>query len=127
MIFPEGTRSSAAKRRRALEIITERDPERAARLAGLTHLLPPRPAGSKALLAGAPDADVILIRHTGFDDLHDFRGILRRLAGPNRPATVVARRIPQEDVPRGQMFDSWLDESWIDMDRSLVAELRDHE
>lgn len=123
VIFPEGTRSSSAKRRRALEIIAERDPDRAARLAGLTHLLPPRPAGSKALLAGAPDADVIVIRHTGFDGLHDFQGMLRKLAAPIRPASITARRIPRSEVPSGPTFDSWLDEAWLEMDRLLVAEL----
>lgn len=79
VIFPEGTRSSAAKRHRALEIISERDPERAARLAGLRHLLPPRPAGSRALLSGATQADVILIRHTGFDGLKQALKQVRNL------------------------------------------------
>ena len=47
VIFPEGTRASPNKRERALSKLRERDPARAERLAGLQHLLPPRPAGSK--------------------------------------------------------------------------------
>jgi 1-acyl-sn-glycerol-3-phosphate acyltransferase len=126
VIFPEGTRASSAKRHRALEIISERDPERAARLTGLQHVLPPRPAGSRALLSGAPDADVILIRHTGFDGLHHFKGMVRKLAKPIRPASVVAQRVPRHEVPSGPAFDSWLDEAWIEMDRQLATELAEH-
>ena len=42
VIFPEGTRVSDAKRERALAKISERDAQRAERMAALTHLLPPR-------------------------------------------------------------------------------------
>ena len=73
VIFPEGTRASPAKRERALTKLAERNPERSEKLAGLQHLLPPRPAGSAALLAGSPDADVVVAWHVGFDGLRHVR------------------------------------------------------
>ena len=123
VIFPEGTRASDAKRARALDRIAKRDPARAARMSGLQHLLPPRHAGSRALVSGAPDADIVLVWHTGFDGLDSFGGILRKLAMPPRPARLVARRIPRSDVPDGADFDVWLDEQWLRMDTEVADEL----
>ena len=123
VIFPEGTRASDAKRARALDRIAERDPARAARMSALKHLLPPRPAGSRALVGGSSDADVILVWHTGFDGLDSFGGILRKLAMAPRPARLVARRIPRSDVPEGPDFDVWLDEQWLRMDTDVAEEL----
>ena len=123
VIFPEGTRASDAKRARAIEKIAERDPERATRMSALRHLLPPRPAGSRALLEGASDSDVVLIWHVGFDGLDTFSGILDRLGQSSRPAKLVARRFPRRDVPDGAGFDRWLDDQWLRMDSEVDAEL----
>lgn len=123
VIFAEGTRSNPRKRARALEKIAERDPERAARLAGLRRLLPPRPAGSEALLAGAPDADVVLAWHTGFDGLDSFGGIISKLARPLPPVRFVTRRVPRSEVPAGPAFAGWLDEQWLRMDAEVDAAL----
>lgn len=119
IIFPEGTRASPVKRSRALERLGERDPRRAQRLAGLQHLLPPRPAGAVALLAGHPTADVVVAWHTGFDGFDTFSGILRHLAHTPPPVRFVARRIARRDVPTGAAFIDWLDETWLDADRAV--------
>lgn len=116
VIFPEGTRSNDAKRARALERIAEREPDRAERLAPLRRLLPPRPAGTTALVEGAPDADVVLAWHTGFDGLDTFGGVIRKLARPLPPVRFVARRVPRSEVPAGDAFAVWLDEQWLRMD-----------
>lgn len=121
IIFPEGTRASPKKRERAMEKIRERDPERADRLAGMQHLLPPRPAGSQALLEGRPDADVIVAWHIGFDGLDTFGGILRYLARRPRTVQFHARRISRADVPEGPAFTRWLDDQWLQSDSSVHA------
>jgi 1-acyl-sn-glycerol-3-phosphate acyltransferase len=123
VIFAEGTRSNDAKRARALSRIAERDPARADRLAGLRHLLPPRPAGSMAMLAGAPGADVILVWHTGFDGLDTFGGVIRHLARPLPPVRFVTRRVPRVEVPAADDFVEWLDGEWLRMDREVAAAL----
>ncbi len=123
VIFPEGTRANPKKRARALEKIGERDPERAVRLAGMQHLLPPRPAGSAALLAGAPDADVVILGHIGFEGLDTFGGILRVLPR-RRPVRAWLRRIPRSEVPSDDAaFTVWLDEVWLRLDAEVDAAL----
>jgi 1-acyl-sn-glycerol-3-phosphate acyltransferase len=124
VIFPEGTRSSPAKRERALTIIAEHDEDRAREMTHLRHLLPPRPAGTRALLAGAPESDLIFIWHTGFDGLNDFRGILERLARRPHPAKLVASRVARSEVPSGEEFDAWLDGEWLHMDAVVERDLR---
>lgn len=124
VIFPEGTRANPTKRARALEKIAERDPARAERLGALEHLNPPRPAGSAALLAGVPDADVVVAWHTGFDGMDTFGGILRNLPPlSGRTVRYVARRIPRAEVPTGDAFVAWLDDTWLELDRAVGAAL----
>lgn len=112
VIFPEGTRWSPAKRERALAQVAERDPERLAVAEGLTRTLPPRARGTLALLEGRPDADVIVVSHTGLEGLAGPREALRLL--PLRhPVRVQVRRIPRSEVPdhpEGQR--AWLDAQW---------------
>lgn len=119
VIFPEGTRSSPGKRARAMEKLGERDPARAKRLAPLQHLLPPRPAGSAALIAGAPDADIVIGWHVGFDGLDTFGGILRHLARKPPAVRFRVRRIPRTDVPVGQAFTEWIDDVWLQADKDV--------
>lgn len=124
VIFPEGTRANDAKRERALERIGEREPDRAARLAMLTHLLPPRPAGTLTLLDAAPDVDVAVAWHTGFDGFDSFGRILRRLAHPLPRTRFVIRRIPRDEVPEAaEDRVRWLDAVWLELDGEVRAEL----
>lgn len=119
VIFPEGTRASPSKREQAIEKLSERDPQRARRLRPLQHLLPPRSAGAAALLAGAPDADVVVGWHTGFDGLDTFGGILKHLARTPAPVRFDVRRIPRSEVPSGPAFTEWLDDVWLQADREV--------
>jgi len=130
IIFPEGTRANPAKRGRALDRIRERDPQRADRLRPMLHLLPPRPAGSAALLRGNPTADVVLAWHVGFDGLDTFGGILRHLARPPRPVRFHTRRvergtIPDPDAEQGEAFTRWLDDAWLSVDAEVHRLLTD--
>jgi 1-acyl-sn-glycerol-3-phosphate acyltransferase len=128
VIFPEGTRANPDKRSRALEKIASVDPARAARLGGLQHLLPPRPAGALAMLRGCPSADVLLAWHIGFEGLDTFGGILRAVGRPLRPVRFVLRRVPRHEVPDvhgddPSAFVEWLDQQWLSMDREVALAL----
>lgn len=123
VIFPEGTRSNGTKRARALEKIAARDPDRAQRLSALRRLLPPRPAGTSALVEGAPSSDLVLAWHTGFDGLDTFGGVLRKLSRPLPPVHFVLRRVPRAEVPSGPGFAAWLDDQWLRMDAEVDAAL----
>ena len=92
-------------------------------MAGLRHLLPPRPAGTSALVEGAADADVVLAWHTGFDGLDTFGGILRQLSRPLPTVRFVARRVLRSDVPSAERFGEWLDEQWLRMDDEVAQAL----
>jgi 1-acyl-sn-glycerol-3-phosphate acyltransferase len=120
VIFPEGTRMNPAKRERILESMRERSPERAARLASLVHLLPPKPAGAVALLDAAPEADVVIAGHTGFDGLDTFGGILRRLEAGAGDGRMWFVRIPRAEVPTEGLVE-WLDGKWLDLDAEVAA------
>ncbi|MEM7095826.1 MAG: 1-acyl-sn-glycerol-3-phosphate acyltransferase, partial [Actinomycetota bacterium] len=52
VIFPEGTFRNPARFERAIDRLRRRSPEIADRAAALRHVLPPRPAGTRALLRG---------------------------------------------------------------------------
>ncbi|MEO7370923.1 MAG: lysophospholipid acyltransferase family protein [Ilumatobacteraceae bacterium] len=122
VIFPEGTRASPTKRVRAMQKLAERDPLRAQRLAPLQHLLPPRPAGSAALIAGSGNADIVIGWHVGFDGLDTFGGILRHLAHKPTPVRFRARRVARADVPTTEpAFTEWLDDVWLQADRDVHA------
>ena len=67
LIYPEGTRFTARKRRKIIERLLRTDPAAAARAEALGHLLPVRHGGALALLDAAPSCDVIFIGHTGLE------------------------------------------------------------
>jgi 1-acyl-sn-glycerol-3-phosphate acyltransferase len=123
VIFPEGTRASPEKRDRVMQKLSERDPVRAERVRSLQHLLPPRPAGSAALIAGSPQADIVVGWHVGFDGLDTFGGILRHLAHKPTPVRFRARRIARAEVPSGAAFTEWLDAVWLQADSDVHAML----
>lgn len=124
LLYPEGTRFTTARRAAALAAIAERDPERAARLEPLERLLPPKPGGVLAVLDGAPEADVVLLAHHGFDGLRLVSDIWAgRLVG--RRIGVRLTRVPRAaipDDPDGRL--RWLDAAWLDMDAWVGAALR---
>jgi 1-acyl-sn-glycerol-3-phosphate acyltransferase len=126
VIFPEGTRANPKKRASALDKIRRSDPERADRLSHLDVLIPPRPAGAQAMLAGHPTADVVLCWHIGFDGLDTFGGILRHLSRPIPPVRFVVRRVSRETLPPiddTSAFTRWLDDRWCELDAEAHAAL----
>lgn len=116
IIFPEGRLFQAALAQRFLAKLAVTDPLREARLAGLRHVLPPRPGGVAALLAAAPDADVVVMAHVGLDEYASFSELARQV--PLRtPVLVTAWRIARADIPGdGPEQTQWLDQQWIRMD-----------
>jgi 1-acyl-sn-glycerol-3-phosphate acyltransferase len=124
VIFPEGRLFRPELLARARGRLAERDPERADRLAGLRHVLPPRPAGISALLDAAPTADVVILAHVGLDEYPRFADLARAVP-LTEPVRVVAWRIRRSDIPPGPAERvRWLDEhwgrvdSWVDRQRS---------
>ena len=127
VIFPEGTRASPAKRARAMERLRELDPERAALVDVLHHVLPPRPSGTASLLDATPGTDVVLAWHTGFEGLDTFAGIIAALGRPTTTVRMRFRRISRSDVPDPHEagFTRWLDDCWLAVDDEVGQLLHD--
>ena len=115
VIFPEGTFRTAARAARLMERFTEHEPERAQRLR-LAHLLPARPGGIGTLLDTRPDADLVLIAHTGFEPFGSFRSIIANVPF-ERPVEIKVWRVSASDLAgtpgeRLAAIDHW----WQKMD-----------
>ncbi len=98
--------------------------ERMARRAeAMTHVLAPRPGGFIAALDGAPDADVVLVAHTGLDHMLTVGDVWRELPMDKK---IVMRwwQVPREEIPAGRderiewLFGWWerIDE-WVEANR----------
>jgi 1-acyl-sn-glycerol-3-phosphate acyltransferase len=116
LIYPEGTRCTAAKLERAKEIIAERQPELAPLAARLRHVLPPRLGGTVALLDAARDADVVIFGHVGLDG---FEYVSDIWSGGLVGTTVRLKfwRYPAADVPTDRdALIVWLYDRWQELD-----------
>ena len=119
VIFPEGTRANDTKRRRIVERLRERAPERAVKLEKLKFLMAPKTAGATALLAAVPNAKVVTMWHAGFDGMDTFRGIVQHLAKSAVKVQVQVTEHQRATVATGEAFVAWLDEQWCAMDHAV--------
>ena len=129
VIFPEGTRFSPTKRDRAIERLRDRDDtgDLLPIAEGLRHLLPPRPGGALALLDHAPDADVVIFGHVGFEGLDTFPGLWSGMPF-DRPVEVRARRFDRAALPlEAKDRARWLFERWSELDDWIDGRLRERE
>jgi 1-acyl-sn-glycerol-3-phosphate acyltransferase len=122
VIFPEGRLFREDRLERALTRLNVNESGRAARLAELRHVLPPRLGGVLALLESMPDVDVVVIAHSGLDQFPTFADLARSV--PLRdPIRVVAWRVPAADIPSDVLGrTAWLDEQWLRVDAWISAD-----
>ena len=124
MIFPEGGNFTPGRRQRAIEKLRRLGLEAMAQRAErMENVLAPRPGGFLAALDAAPDADVLLVAHTGLDHLLTVTDVWRELPMDKQ---LVMRwwRVSREDIPDGREARiDWLFSWWEDIDR-WVAEHR---
>ena len=123
LIFPEGTRFTPERRERAIAKLAESDPELAAAAERMQVVLPPKPGGVLAILDGAPEADILVLAHSGFDGLRLISDIWRgELVG--RQIRVRLTRIPRAEVPQDRSERvRWLFAVWEDVDRWIAEQL----
>ena len=120
LIYPEGTRFTPAKLKRAQEIVRERQPELAPMADRLEHLLPPRLGGPLALINEAPQVDVVFCGHVGFDGFQYISDIWAgELVGSVigiKFWRVAAAEIPKDEAGRAEwLFGEWQRmDNWID-------------
>jgi 1-acyl-sn-glycerol-3-phosphate acyltransferase len=124
VIFPEGGNFTPERRRRGIERLRRlglaRMAERAERM---THVLAPRPGGLLAALDAAPDADVVLVAHTGLDHLVTVTDIWHELP---MDKILVMRwwQVSRDDIPadreaRIEWLFAWWEriDAWVETHR----------
>jgi hypothetical protein len=121
VIFPEGGNFTPGRRVRALERLAQPDLQHLlARGEELTTVLPPRTTGVQAALDANPDADVVVVAHTGLEGYASPIGVLERL--PMQHSVRLAMwHVPREEVPSERdgvtdwLFDWWERiDTWIE-------------
>ena len=128
VIFPEGGNFSERRRLRAIERLRSLGHADEAALAeGWRNVLAPRPGGTLAALAAAPDADVLFVAHEGLEDLSSLADLWRGLPMDD---VVEARwwRVPAAEAPRAAPVDDqvdWLFTWWGTLDTWIAARRTD--
>ena len=126
VIFPEGGNFTAKRRDRAIARLRRLGLERMARRAeNMTNVLAPRPGGLIAALDAAPEADVVLVAHTGLDHLLTVGDLWRELPMDKQ---IVMRwwRVPRDEIPTDregridwlfgwwERIDAWIEENRVE-------------
>jgi len=122
VIFPEGGNFTPARRERAIAKLRRLGLHGMARRAErMQNVLAPRPGGFLAALDAAPDADVVLVAHTGLDHLLRIADVWRELPMDKQ---ILMRwwRVPRSEIPDDrearidwlygwwERIDEWVDE-----------------
>ena len=121
VIFPEGGNFTPARRDRAIARLRRLGLEKMARRAEqLTYVLAPRPGG---VLEAAPEADVLMVAHTGVDHMLTVADVWRELPMDKQ---IVMRwwEVPRAEIPADRearidwLFDWWERiDTWIEQNR----------
>jgi 1-acyl-sn-glycerol-3-phosphate acyltransferase len=124
VIFPEGGNFTPDRRQRGIDRLRRLGLERMARRAErMTHVLAPRPGGLLAALEAAPEADVVMVAHTGLDHMLTVGDVWRELP---MDKVIVMRwwQVPRDEIPEGReaqiewLFGWWERiDAWIDDNR----------
>lgn len=121
VIFPEGGNFTPARRDRAIarlrKLGLERMAERAERM---TNVLAPRPGGFLAALDATPEADVVLVAHTGLDHMLTIGDVWRELP-MDKELIMRWWEVPRAEIPADRderiewLFGWWEHiDTWID-------------
>ncbi len=118
VIFPEGGNFTPRRRQRSIEKLRRLGLEAMARRAeNMRNVLAPRPGGVLAALDAAPDADIILVAHTGLDHLLTVSDVWRELPMDKQ---IIMRwwRVARTEIPDGREHRiDWLFSRWEEIDR----------
>jgi 1-acyl-sn-glycerol-3-phosphate acyltransferase len=118
VIFPEGGNFTPERRQRAIDKLRRLGLEAMAdRAERMDNVLAPRPGGLLAALEAAPEADVVLVAHTGLDHMLTVADVWRELPMDKQ---LVMRwwRVPREEIPAGREARiDWLFTRWEEIDQ----------
>jgi 1-acyl-sn-glycerol-3-phosphate acyltransferase len=125
VIFPEGGNFTEKRRDKAIARLRRLGLQRMARRAEkMTNVLAPRPGGFLAALDAAPEADVVLVAHTGLDHLLTVGDVWRELP-MDRDIVMRWWRVPRAEIPMDrdgridwlfgwwERIDAWIEENRV--------------
>lgn len=128
VIFPEGGNFTPERRDRGIARLRRLGLERmAVRAEEMTHVLAPRPGGVLAALEAAPDADVLMVAHTGLDHLVTVSDLWRELPMDKQITMrwwqVSRAEIPEDRDARIEWLYGWWEQIdvWIEANRPPAA------
>jgi 1-acyl-sn-glycerol-3-phosphate acyltransferase len=123
LIYPEGTRFSQTKRSRVLDRLRQSDDAKMVDYAsGLTSVLPPRPGGTLGVLEAAPEADVVVCCHTGFEGAASLADIWKGALIDQR-VRIQFRRVPRSQIPSDPASrKAWLLAEWQRVDAWVCSQ-----
>ena len=115
LIYPEGTRFSRRKLKRARKALRDKGHDAlAVRADNMNHVLPPRLAGPTALMQAAPELDIVIMEHMGFEAASSGASMWRGdLVG--QTIRVRIRRFPAPKLAEGE-HANWLYDRWEEID-----------
>lgn len=116
VIFPEGTFSTAEKRKKIRASLERKGEAEAVALTDeLEALLPPKPAGVLTLLHARPDVVPMVLAHRGLDNVASFKGLWSSV--PLRDPIVVRwwPTAPPPSEPNARI--RWLQDEWRRADK----------
>jgi len=93
----------------------------------MTHVLAPRPGGLLAALDSAPDADVVLVAHTGLDHMLTVGDVWRELPMDKQIVMRWWRVAREENAEEREGRIDWLFgwweriDAWIEENRTTAA------
>ncbi len=124
VIFPEGGNFTPERRQRGIDRLRRLGLERMARRAErMTHVLAPRPGGLLAALDAAPEADVVLVAHTGLDHMLTVGDVWRELP-MDKVITMRWWQVSRDEIPSEREAQiEWLFGWWERID-DWIAEHR---
>jgi 1-acyl-sn-glycerol-3-phosphate acyltransferase len=122
VIFPEGGNFTPGRHRRAIGRLRRHGMHsRAMQAARHGHVLPPRPSGTLGAIDAAPQADLIIVAHTGLDHLDSAAAVWKGIP-LGRPLRVTWWRIPARDLPSGRdARTEWLNAQWARVDDWIAS------
>lgn len=121
VIFPEGGNFTPGRRTRAIRRLEELGLDQfVGRARELTTVLPPRPGGVLRALDANPDADVVVVAHSGLEGLSSATQVLTGL--PMQHSVRLALwHVRREDVPTDpDARTDWLYEWWERIDTWII-------
>lgn len=113
LIYPEGTRNSAARRAQ----IVASHPELQSQLERWPDLLPPRLGGARVMLESNPGKDVVFIAHTGFEGSANLAELMSG-SWTNMTIRIHTWRIPYAEI--GDDHDTFMYDQWDEMQRVVT-------